>query len=301
MAGNLFGKMAADTLGLSDIGKIIEPKDFNKVDGDDYIMHEDGEKIYFVIKSKSDEYVFTNMGLIHVDGASAVSKKRVVKRHEFYTENVHSVTLETAGSKSDEYVFTNMGLIHVDGASAVSKKRVVKRHEFYTENVHSVTLETAGTVDLDVEIKFAFGNDFFSIDVDKKQIEQLKDLYKALFEIGKIQRKNDKSYENGISSLNMANEAIGKSRLEGDAATMLEEITKLFEIGKIQRKNDKSYENGISSLNMANEAIGKSRLEGDAATMLEEITKFNFGWMTDMKEQFSNKDFGEVFEKYINN
>ena len=207
MAGNLFGKMAADTLGLSDIGKIIEPKDFNKVDGDDYIMHEDGEKIYFVIKSKSDEYVFTNMGLIHVDGASAVSKKRVVKRHEFYTENVHSVTLETAG-----------------------------------------------TVDLDVEIKFAFGNDFFSIDVDKKQIEQLKDLYKAL-----------------------------------------------FEIGKIQRKNDKSYENGISSLNMANEAISKSRLEGDAATMLEEITKFNFGWMTDMKEQFSNKDFGEVFEKYINN
>ncbi len=105
-----------------------------------------------------------------------------------------------------------------------------------------------------MEIKFAFGNDFFSIDVDKKQIEQLKDLYKAL-----------------------------------------------FEIGKIQRKNDKSYENSINSLNMANEAIGKSRLEGNAATMLEEITKFNFGWMTDMKEQFSNKDFGEVFEKYINN
>lgn len=46
MAGNLFGKMAADTLGLSDIGKIISPKDFDKVDGDDYIMNEDGEKIY---------------------------------------------------------------------------------------------------------------------------------------------------------------------------------------------------------------------------------------------------------------
>ena len=65
MAGNLFGKMAADTLGLSDIGKIISPKDFDKVDGDDYIMNEDGEKIYFVIKSKSDEYVFTNRGLLH--------------------------------------------------------------------------------------------------------------------------------------------------------------------------------------------------------------------------------------------
>ena len=73
MAGNLFGKMAADTLGLSDIGKIISPKDFDKVDGDDYIMNEDGEKIYFVIKSKSDEYVFTNRGLLHVDGDSAVN------------------------------------------------------------------------------------------------------------------------------------------------------------------------------------------------------------------------------------
>ena len=82
-------------------------------------------------------------------------------------------------SKSDEYVFTNRGLLHVDGTSAVSKKRVVKRHDFYYEKVHSVTLETAGTIDLDIEIKFSFGNDSFSIDVDKKQLEQLKDLYKA--------------------------------------------------------------------------------------------------------------------------
>ena len=197
MAGNIFGKMAADTFGLSDIGKIIDPSDFN----------EDGEKIYFVIKSKSDEYVFTNRGLIHVDGASAVSKKRVVKRHEFYSERVHSVTLETAG-----------------------------------------------TVDLDVEIKFSFAEEYFSIDVDKKQIEQLKDLYKAL-----------------------------------------------FEIGKIQSKNYKSYEDGINSLNMANQAISKGRLEGDIPSVLEEITRFNFNWMNEIRENYNNKDFGYVFEKYINN
>ena len=207
MAGNIFGKMAADTLGLSDIGKIIDPKDFNKVDGDDYIMHEDGEKIYFVIKSKSDEYVFTNRGLIHVDGASAVSKKRVVKRHEFRSENVHSVTLETAG-----------------------------------------------TVDLDVEIKFSFGSEHFSIDVDKKQIEQLKDLYKAL-----------------------------------------------FEIGTIQHRNNQSYEYGMNSLNMANESIKRSHADGNIATMIEEITRFNFNWMQNIKDTYNKKDFGDVFEKYINN
>ena len=207
MAGNIFGKMAADTLGISDIGKIIDPSEFNKVDGDDYIMYEDGEKIYFVIKSKSDEYVFTNRGLIHVDGESAVSKKRLVKRHEFYSENVHSVMLETAG-----------------------------------------------TVDLDVEIKFSFGDNKFSIDVDKKQIEKLKDLYKAL-----------------------------------------------FEIGKIQHKNNKSHDYGMRSLEMANEAIKKVHTDGNIANMLEEITKFNFNWMNEVRENYNNKDFGYVFEKYINN
>ena len=36
-------------------------------------------------------------------------------------------------------------------------------------------METAGTVDLDVEIKFSFNDNHFSIDVDKKQIEQFED------------------------------------------------------------------------------------------------------------------------------
>ena len=130
----------------------------------------------------------------------------------------------------------------------------MKRHEFRSENVHSVTLETAGTVDLDVEIKFSFADNYFSIDVDKKQIEQLKDLYKAL-----------------------------------------------FEIGKIQYKNKQSYEYGMKSLDMANDAIGRGHMEGNAATMIEEITKFNFEWMSDIRETYNNKDFGYVFEKYINN
>ncbi|MDO7203948.1 PH domain-containing protein [Paraclostridium bifermentans] len=46
-------------------------------------MHEDGEKIFFVIKSKSDEYVFTNRGLLHVDGANAISKKELLKDMNF--------------------------------------------------------------------------------------------------------------------------------------------------------------------------------------------------------------------------
>jgi hypothetical protein len=62
---------------MSDIGQIIDPNDFNKTDADDYVMHEDGERIIFLIKTKADEYCFTNQAFLHLDGASAVSSKRV--------------------------------------------------------------------------------------------------------------------------------------------------------------------------------------------------------------------------------
>ena len=44
-------------------------------------------------------------------------------------------------------------------------------------------METAGTIDFDVEIKFLIGDVNFSYSCDKKQIEQIKDLYKALTNI----------------------------------------------------------------------------------------------------------------------
>ena len=34
----MFKKMAADVLGLSDVGSVITPKDYDKVDADDYVM-----------------------------------------------------------------------------------------------------------------------------------------------------------------------------------------------------------------------------------------------------------------------
>lgn len=207
MAGNLFGRMAADTLGLSDIGKIIAPTDFDKVDGDDYIMHEDGEKIFFVIKSKSDEYVFTNRGLLHVDGENAMSKKRTVRRHDFYNERVTAVTLETAG-----------------------------------------------TIDADVEIKFTIGVKSFSIDVDKKQLEQLKDLYKTL-----------------------------------------------IEINRLQNKNHVAIEDGTNGLKMANDALSRCTIEGNITNIVQDLTNFNLDWMEALRKTYSNRDFTEVFEKYINN
>ncbi|MBO7748236.1 PH domain-containing protein [Paenibacillus sp. MWE-103] len=159
----MFGKVAADLLGLSDLGAVIKPENYDKVDADDYILHEDQEKIYFVIKSKSDEYCFTNLALLHLDGDSAISKKRILHRYAYSTYKVADVTLETAG-----------------------------------------------TVDLDVEIKFSLGGTPFSIDVSKKYLEDLKDLYKALIKIAEITHENEISLSFARQSLDMATATVSQ-------------------------------------------------------------------------------------------
>ena len=94
----MFKRIASDALGLSDLGIIVKPEDYDKVESDDFILQEEKEKIYFLIKSKADEYCFTNKALIHVDGTSAVSKRRSLKRLEYDKHRIQNVVLETAGT-----------------------------------------------------------------------------------------------------------------------------------------------------------------------------------------------------------
>ncbi len=204
----MFKKVASDVLGLSDVGSVIQPHDYDKVDADDYVMHEDQEKIYFLIKSKTDEYCFTNKALIHLDGTSAVSKKRTLRRYNYH-----------------EHAISN------------------------------VLMETAGTIDLDVEIKFTMGSVPYSIDVHKKHIEELKDLYKALLSIAEISRENELSLAYARQSLELASTTL--NRVESNESNFAEQFNKLNESA--------------------------------------------FSWLMDTRKKYSVKDFGDVFERYINN
>ena len=201
-------KLASDALGLSDIGRIISPSDYDKVDADDFIMHEDEEKIFFLIKSRTDEYCFTNLALIHVDGTSAVSKKRLVKRYDYYKHTISHVMIETAG-----------------------------------------------TVDLDCELKFNIDNQEFSIDVNRNQLEQLKDIYKALIKISHIAKENQVLLQKSEQTLNFASVACGSQRQE--TGNLLEQFAK--------------------------------------------VNEYAFNWIKQSREAYIQKDFTEVFEKYINN
>lgn len=151
----MFKRLASEALGLSDIGVIVPPADYSQVDADDYLFSEDGEKIFFIIKSKKDEYCFTNLALIHVDGDSAVSSKRMIRRFDWARSSVGSVFIETAG-----------------------------------------------TIDMDVELKFNLAGATFSIDVRKSFIEQVKDIYKALLTIQRLQTRDEAARENALLCLN---------------------------------------------------------------------------------------------------
>ncbi|MFB2979912.1 PH domain-containing protein [Microseira sp. BLCC-F43] len=173
----MFKKLAAETLGISDIGTIVAPANYDKVDADDYLFHEDGEKIFFLIKSKKDEYCFTNFALIHVDGDSAVSSKRVVKRYEYADHKVSNVVIQTAG-----------------------------------------------TIDLDVELKFGLeGGAEFIINVNKNCLEGLKDIYKALIAINRIQKKEEIALNNAYHSLELLKSMYKIGNVESE-----EEIVKHF-------------------------------------------------------------------------
>lgn len=160
----MFKKIASDALGLSDIGIIVSPEDYDKVESDDFVLYEEKEHIFFLIKSKADEYCFTNKALIHVDGTSAVSKKRTLKRLDY-------------GKYS----------------------------------IENVILETAGTIDLDIEIKFSIGSHYYSIDVHKRYIKELKYLYKSLLKISSIQDTNAQHLKYARTSLDIASKSVGRS------------------------------------------------------------------------------------------
>jgi hypothetical protein len=165
------GRAAAELSGTADICAVVKPGDFPAAPSVQYLLTEDGEVPMFILRSKQDEYCFSNRALVHLDGNSAMSKKRLVVRYPLSTA-------EFSG----------------------------------------VMLETAGTVDLDVEIKFTLGGRGFSLDVDRRELQALTALYKALVAIADIQARGNRAFELSKLALDRAAGALGKGAAGGGPA-----------------------------------------------------------------------------------
>ncbi len=72
--------------------------------------------------------------------------------------------------------------------------------------------------------------------------------------------------------------------------------------------SEKTHENSIV-LDMANQSLDKAMTvlqnsrtsETQLADQYKQLTEFGFSWLKSSREQYHEKDFGDVFEKYINN
>jgi hypothetical protein len=95
----------------------------------------------------------------------------------------------------------------------------------------------------------------FSIDVNKRHLEQLKDLYKALVRISELSEENRTMLDYASQSLQLASATLG--RMGGD--------------------------------------------QGDPATNMRDVNRVAFDWLAENYRQYSTKDFGFVFQRYINN
>lgn len=94
----MFKGAAAELLGRADICDVLRPAEFAEAASTSYLLTEDGETPLFVLRSKQDEYAFTDRALVHLDGTSALSKKRLVCRYPLATCEFRNVRLETAGT-----------------------------------------------------------------------------------------------------------------------------------------------------------------------------------------------------------
>ena len=95
--------------------------------------------------------------------------------------------------------------------------------------VIQVTLETAGTVDLDVELKFFLGEENFSIDVKKSELEGLTQFYKALVKLASEQKENKTHYQFSERALNTAFSTLAHSRPVDDLAGTAEKLTVMID------------------------------------------------------------------------
>lgn len=92
----------------------------------------------------------------------------------------------------------------------MSKKRLLRRYDYLMHNISNVFLETAGNIDLNVEIKITIDNAPLSIEIYKRFIDDIKDLYKASHAMSYEQKQNAYKLEVVEKSLTVAFSSIGR-------------------------------------------------------------------------------------------
>ncbi|GMF43352.1 unnamed protein product [Phytophthora fragariaefolia] len=85
--------LAGDLTGSADVCKILG--DFSKCQASEYLLP--NETIAFSMVSCKEEFTFTNMALITLEGESATTTRKLVERYEYKHDKISNVKFESAG------------------------------------------------------------------------------------------------------------------------------------------------------------------------------------------------------------
>lgn len=173
-------KITNKMFGLSHLGMFVSRNEWESTYSNDYVLDK-LEEIYYLIKTKTNEYCFTNRALICLDGNSE-SKRNVLTRYDYSTYLIQNISLEAAGA------------MDLDAELKFSLFPITEYNKQKEEEYLPLKLKLPN---------YQKGISF-SISIHRKDLEQLKALYKTLWIVGKKQMENIQKRELSEKALNMA-------------------------------------------------------------------------------------------------
>lgn len=191
----MIGKITNKMFGLSHLGRFLTSEELQKSYANGYIL-DDTERIYYLIKTETDEFCFTNCAFIHIE--SNENKQNVLNRYDYSAYIMNGITLEVAG---------DMDLDSKLKFHLLPLSELTTKDEKYPPLKKSMPNYREGFV--------------FSINIHRDGIENLRALYKTLVKIGKIQMQNIQDLKATEKSLEKAFDSIF---INGKAAISTDEI-----------------------------------------------------------------------------
>lgn len=158
-------------------------------------------------------------------------------------------------SAKEEFAFTNEALIMTVGENATTTRKLVQRRTYRDNLLSDVLFETTGRVDRDCEIKFCIGDCAVSIDIARKEENQVKQFYKTLLLLEREQRARARSWDQAKKGLDEAADSL-KLNVGNDLVASATQAAAWMESAYLQR-NPRCYREVITSALAQTAVAGK--------------------------------------------
>lgn len=213
----MLNKIASSILGFSKLGVFISGDELVHTDSSNYTI-DHLEDIYYLIKTKTDEYCFTNRAVIHVDGRNSDAKRNVLHRFDYNMFVLHDIYLETASN------------MDIDAELRITLKDVKSLKP--KEHIKHPPLKAALEKESEIVFSIAIHRDF---------LIELRALYKTLLLIKQKQFQNLKYLDTSENLFGLILSSVAAKKNDSSQVTF-QEVMSFVDKWLEQEKNSYSNE-----------------------------------------------------------